>query len=365
MKKLIASLMAIAVLVWVAGPLMVVANQTVDTSLVKSSVGGAAPIVKVKWEMDGGYASLLGTDAQTTAGAQFMPSGKYKVNKTIGICAVATDPDGVADIDSVYGDVFYPTNVYLGPDHEADRQGCGQMVGTECRMTKLDKSVGIDLICDKIRSKNSNLPTWYDGYNYDEICKADGELMKETAYVYCCDKVLSYEDPSGDYKVLVFAQDKNGADSNYLENQMRYLPLTAFETDFNQVVYGDVKLNTHKIINGNLAFAPTVNGDTMATVRNVGNTRLQMSVSQDDMGLGQTGTTWNVKYDGRVGSDAAWSYYWPNATKYLNDPLNLSETNEMDFSVDISKFPPTGTSFIGKMTLGAISVAHLTVCPQD
>ncbi|MCG2690136.1 hypothetical protein L6252_02540, partial [Candidatus Parcubacteria bacterium] len=196
MKKLIASLMAVAVLVWVAGPLMVVANQSVDTSLVKSDVGGAAPIVKVKWEMNGPYASLLGTDAQTTAGAQIEPLGQYKADKTVAICAVATDPDGVADIDSVYGDVFYP-KVALGPDHESGRQGCEQMVGTECRMTKLAKMTGFELICNKIRSGNTNLPTWYTptggpAYNYDEICKTDGELMKETAYVYCCDKVLSY-----------------------------------------------------------------------------------------------------------------------------------------------------------------------------
>ncbi len=366
MKKLIASLMSIAILVWVAGPLTVIADQTVNTSLVKSSVGGAAPTVKVKWEMDGPYASLLGTDAQTTAGAQFMPSGVYQAGKTISICAVATDPDGVADIDSVYGDVFYPENVYLGPSHEADRQGCGQMVGTECRMTKLAKAVGMDLICTKIRNNNTNLPAWFDSYNYDEICKADGELQKETAYVYCCDKVLSYEDPSGAYDVMVFAQDKNGADSNYLHNTMTYLPLTAFETDFNQVNYGDVKLNTHKIINGNLAFAGTVNGDGMATVRNVGNTRLQMSVLEDDMGLGQTGTAWNVKYDGRVGNDSGdWSIYSPTNTTWLKKVLDLSETNEMDFSIDISKFPPVGTSFIGKMTLGAKSVGHLTQCPTD
>ena len=44
-------------------------------------------------------------------------------------------------------------------------------------------------------------------------------------------RTLSYEDPSGDYRTLVMAQDKNGLDGT-LENTFRYLDLTAFETDF-------------------------------------------------------------------------------------------------------------------------------------
>jgi len=357
MRKFIAGLMFLAVLSWVAGPLMAVAETQVSTGFTRSDLGGAAPIVKVKWEMNGPYSLMAGTDAQTTAGAQFMPSGKYQNSKTIAICSIVTDPDGMADLDSVYADVYYPVNISLGPNHESGRQGCGEMVGTECRMTKLSKADGISLFCNKIRSNNSNLPTWFSPYDYDEVCAEDGELMKETAYVFCCDKVLSYEDPSGDYRTLVFAQDKNAVDSNYLENNFKYLDLTAFEVDFTKVNYGDVKLNTHKIINGDLTFGTA----EKPTVRNVGNTRLQMSVWQDDMGLGKTGTDWNVRYDGRVGSSAAWKNYWPQATTYLNDPLYLSETDEMDFSIDVFKFPPnTSTSFVGNLILGSQKVPHLT-----
>jgi len=87
---------------------------------------------------------------------------------------------------------------------------------------------------------------------------------------------------------------------------------------------------------------------------------------QDDMGLDKTGTVWNVKYDGRVGNTSTdWVNYWPETTTWLKKFLDLSETNEMDFSVLISKFPPTGAnSFTGTMTLGAKSVAHLTDCTQ-
>ena len=159
---------------------------------------------------------------------------------------------------------------------------------------------------------------------------------------------------------MVFAQDKAGLDSNHLTNNFEYLPITAFEVDFTNVAYGDVKLNTHKIINGNLLWEPA--NSTHPTVRNVGNTRLQMSVWQDDMGLGRTGEDWNVRWDARVGSDASFLVYDPEVETWILDELDLSEMNEMDFSIDVFKFPPThtGDDYTGNMVLGAREVAHHT-----
>ena len=340
-----------------------VGATNLQTSLTRESAGGANPIVKAKWEMNiakDASGKYLGTDDATTAKSQFIPSGVYQTNKRIAVCAVVTDPDGVADIDKVYADTFYPEGTFLGPDHAANRQGCGQMM-SEFALSKLSKADGIALFCNKVRTGNNNLPVFNTApiqYTYDEICAADGELMKESAYVYCGEKDLSYEDPSGDYKTLVMAQDKAGLDGTLI-NFFNYLSLTAFQTDFSKVVYGTVKLNTHKIINGDLAWDAMDTGK--ASVRNVGNTRLSMKVMQDDMGLGQTDNSWNVKYDGRVGSDEGFLSYFPNVLKKLNDPLNLSETNEMDFSIDINKFPPTheGASYTGNMTLSAVSESHL------
>jgi hypothetical protein len=183
--------------------------------------------------------------------------------------------------------------------------------------------------------------------------------MKETAYVYCGERDLSYEDPNGEYKTLVLAQDKAGMDGT-LVNHFRYLSLTGFETDFSHVNYGGVKLNTHKIINGDLTWDALNQGK--ASVRNVGNTRLSMRVQQDDMGLGLTDGKWNVLFDGRVGSDAAFTKYDPNAATTLSKILNLSELNEMDFSIEIYKFPPThvGDSYTGNMVLSAAPADHLT-----
>ena len=365
MKKLFVLTMIFAISFGLSGVGM--AETTADdypvtTGLTSDTSGGATPIVKAKWEAypDGRY-----KDESTDSGAQFMPSGVEGKVTTISICAIVTDPDGLADIQNVYADVFYP-DVALGSSHvpltDQSGDGCGKLM-QEDSLTRLTKQDGIDLFCNMVKNHNNNLPTFESGYNYDEICAADGELMKETAAVYCGEKDLSYEDPSGEYEVWAVGQDQNGL-QGILKNHFDYLPLTAFETDFDSIQYGNVRLNTHKIINGDLTWndGSGPGGANLATVRNVGNTRLAMKVWQDDMGLGKTDGDWNVKYDGRVGSDAAFTDYDPEVTTQLVKELDLSELNEMDFSVDISKFPPaTGPDYTGSMTLSAVSVDHL-VC---
>jgi hypothetical protein len=343
---------------------------TIQTGLTQDTTGGATPIVKAKWEMNiakdilGKY---LGTDDASTTGAQFLPSGTKDTSKRITLCSIVTDPDGLADIDNVYADVFYPDNIALGSSHvplpNQSNLGCGALM-QEDALTRLSKADGLALFCTNIRNNNNNLPIFASPYTYTEICKLDGELQKETAAVYCGEKDLSYEDPAGDYKVWAVAQDKVGLQSK-LENFFTYLPLTAFEADFNSINYGNVRLNTHKIINGDLVWNSPVNSG-LATVRNIGNTRVQISVNQDDMGFGKTNGLWNVKYDARVGSNAAFAVYDPLVTTVLEDSLDLSELDEMDFSIDVAKFPPTHTGpYVGTMTLSGAAVAHLLCGPEE
>lgn len=335
-----------------------VSNGAISTGLNQDTSGGQSPIVKAKWEAN----SDRYTDASTDSGAQFNASGAYQVNKNIAMCAIVTDPDGLADIKNVYADVFYPENIALGDSHVAlplqTGDGCGMFM-QEDELTRLSKADGIDLFCNKVRNYNNNLPAFTDYYTYDEICKADGELMKETAAVYCGTKDISYEDPNGDYEVWAVAQDTVGLQGR-LVNHFAYLPTTAFETDFSTINYGNVRLNIEKIISGDLTW-DSMNGGK-ASVRNVGNTRLIMTINQDDMGFGQTGGIWNVSYDARVGSIVDHVVYDPEKTVELPDALDLSELDEMDFSILIKKFPPThvGTSYTGAMTLGANTVAHLS-----
>jgi len=375
-KKLI-TLGTIASVVGMMAPALAVAQTNVTTGLTKDTEGGQTPIVKAKWEAYGETAGNIVVnspldyyqDASTKAGAQINPTGVKDENRTIAGCAVVTDPDGLADITSspgaVYMDVFYP-DVDLGEHHTPlpDQSGvaCGNFM-QEDKMSKLSKADGIELFCNRVRTNNNNLPSFTDGYDYDEICAPDGELLKETAAVYCVTKDLSYEDPSGNYKIWAVAQDKTG-NQGRLENVMEYTPLTAFETDFDSIAYGNVRLDTHKIISGDLTWDLLKDGK--ASVRNVGNTRLAMRVWQDDMGFGKTDGNWNVKFDARVGSNAPFKNYFPETTQTLEDELDLSELDEMDFSILVSKFPPQHESDIysGDMVLSAVSRAHLS-CTTD
>jgi len=341
----------------------------VDTSLTQVQAGGDAPMVEVKWEMnptkvDGKY---LGTDDSEEAGAQFNPTGVKDRNRTIAICAIVSDTDGVADIDGVYADVFYPEGIALGEHHTAlplqSGEGCGAFMQQDT-MTELSKEEGIDLFCNKIRNNNANLPTFHESKKaskwYEDICAQDGEFLKLKAEVYCVEKDLSYEDPSGHYKVEAVAQDTNSL-TGTLSNTFEYLPLTAFQADFTSVNYGNVKLNIEKIVNGNLNFKKN---DDMPTVRNVGNTRMNLTVWQDDMNLGSSSGAWNVNYKARVGSYVDYQPFEPEQTITLDDALDLSQTDEVDFSILVNKFPTSGsTNWAGNMVLGAVTAPHLT-CPK-
>ena len=337
----------------------------ISTGLLRDTGAGAAPIIKAKWEMNGHYTRLLGTDASRNPGAQFNAPGIWGSVMDYSICAVVTDPDGVSDIDSAYVDIFYPQDTAFHPmdASQSDQisggtklnpdfglNGCALQRRDEGRMKQLSKTDGYSLFCDNIRNNNGNLPTFYPEYNYNEICAPDGELMKETAYVYCADKELIWEDPAGDYSVLVFALDKAGVFSNRAENNFTYLPLTSYEVDFTAIDYGNVKLNTHKIISGDLDFGTS----NKPTVRNTGNTRIYMGVVQDDMGMGTTDGQWNVRYDARVGNNEAdWKNFDPEEHLWLEDILDLSETEEMDFSILVQKFPLETPTYHGNMTLDA------------
>ena len=80
-----------------------------------------------------------------------------------------------------------------------------------------------------------------------------------------------------------------------------------------------------------------------------------MNVEQDDMDLGYTTEVgWNVEYDARVGNEELnWAYYDPEEIQQLEDILDLSEMEEMDFSIKVKKFPSTSTDYSGDMTLSA------------
>lgn len=390
--------------------------QTAVTSLTAGSSTGPdwRPIIKAKWEMkgpswysvptrtvtgewndDGVLNPDLGKDDDTYAGAQFNAPGTWGALMNYTVCAVATDPNGVADIDEVYADIYYPIDrpMHLSPsdpahiDYDGDEidnpeGGCGAKI-EQNTLYRLSKDQGIELFCNNIRLNNENLVSFnLNGlYNWDEICNSStGELVQELAYVYCDDKTLTWEDPAGYYDVDVIGHDSDGPGLP-LENIFEYVEYTGFEVDFSSVNYVNVVQGVRNQVAGDRNFDPSASD--APTVRNIGNTRLNISVAQDDMGFDlRDFTNWNVSYDARVGTLATdWSGYYDPFKKasdsrdpiigltptgeytMLNEILDLSETEKMDFVVLVEKWElGTGVTYGGEMWLDA-EMASFECCP--
>ncbi|MFZ3074328.1 MAG: hypothetical protein WA093_04355 [Minisyncoccales bacterium] len=381
LKKYVA-LLALASLV--LGPMQALA-ATATTTLSNGGGTGNGPIVIAKWEMDGPWASYLGTDAIMTgsgnAGSQMLPSGQYQVNKTVAICGIVTDANGRDFVSNLYGDVYYPTTVSLGSSHVDPITGqnrevktCGEMV-RECTMTRLTDANAFNLFCTNIRNNNSSLPVFAANYNYANVCDDAnaGVLAKKTAYAYCCDFTMSYEDPAGSYKVNVWGTNGAGANGSPLSNQMQYLTTKAFDVDFTAIDYGTVVPSVWKPVAGDTTWTATP-GMNSATIRNVSSTPLQIGVWQNDMGIKDPDGTTYVTYGAAIGSGSAYTTYGPNLTMSTTDPthkatpiikyLKLSEKNELDFEVKVSKFPEQlAGPFIGTVELSATNIAQLP-CPN-
>ena len=366
LKKFVA-LMTLAALV--AGPAQALA--AISTTLTKDGGSGAAPIVLAKWEM---YPSATqgdnGRDDRDAYLTQFESTGIYGDNVEYEVCSIVWDQDGVGDLATVGAKVFYPTTASGASVHP--EWGCGLPVSNQFVLTQLTKAEGIDLVCNQIKTNDNNLvkfnPTaGFAGTeaglsaDWSRMCAGDYELMKGTAFVYCADTELSYEAPSGDYRVLAFAQDRSGVNGT-LENTLQYVPTDALEADFNKIDYGQVKLQIEKPINGDLDWDAL--GTNQATVRNTGNTRIQVGVTQDDMGFGQFITNeYKVRFDGHVGNDQTSINFEPYVLTTLPGELDLSEMDEIDFSIYVREFPVDHSdTYTGTMTLQPVRIDH-NQCP--
>ncbi|NMB47872.1 hypothetical protein GYA13_00290 [Candidatus Kuenenbacteria bacterium] len=287
----------------------------------------------------------LGTDNDSALGAQFLPSSQYQVNKTVAVCALVMNSAGAS---TVTASLSYPSTIATSTAPTA----CGQKLNPELSLTALEPSAGQELFCQKIKNSNNNLPTFYDAMNFDTLCAPGSEFMAGSAQVYCAEQNLAYNDPAGDYALAISATDSAGRLSPALEGSFKYLELTAYAVDFDNISYGPVQPHTPKVIVGDTTW-DTPLGPNPATVSNVGNTRLRLVVKQNDFGLGKTGPNWNVSYSAKIG-DSDFVSYSPDTPTALAKTMELGETNSLTFSIYVFDFPTdTTASYAGEMFLTA------------
>jgi len=94
-------------------------------------------------------------------------------------------------------------------------------------------------------------------------------------------------------------------------------------------------------------------GGGQPTARNIGNTNLRVKIWQNDFGLGQSESGWNIRYEARVGESGTFTVYEPEKSGLLPEILPVGQSSSLDFGVLIEKFPPAGTVFSGQMLLTA------------
>jgi hypothetical protein len=79
------------------------------------------------------------------------------------------------------------------------------------------------------------------------------------------------------------------------------------------------------------------------------------------MGLDDVGKSVNVEYGAKIGeNEKSWVFFNEGKKQKINNSLNLSEKNEIDFSVFVYKFPLSlKNRFNGNFTLSAVFEDHL------
>jgi len=293
-------------------------------------------------------------------GTQVDPPLVWEAYKNVTYWAVVTDPEGTVNIAAVYVDVYHPEGPPKYKSHKYQEELASMSNKTATWVTtQFDTAWNNGLV--HVVSDYYGTPL----YTYTDILE---QLYQDPGKLY---RVISgepnglyYEQPAGDYDVIIQAVDKQ-AHVTELTNQMYYVPVTMCEIDFNAFSFGSLSAgDEHKLVDGDTNFAdpaaPAGDGlENGATVRNIGNTLCKVTVLETDLyneydtPLGKTGDDWNVEYDARLGNaqEGTMVYFDPEELVTLPEVLGLSTTEKLDFSIKIKKLSITG-SWSGTITVG-------------
>lgn len=354
MKKILVVALALVLSLALAAPVM--ADVPAEGSITAGT--GDPPIIKCKWETPD-----TGDPTHETLGTQILPPLVWGTYTTVGYYAVVTDPQGWANIAAVYADVYHPLESPLNGSFKYQVE-LTRITNETTGINKFNQAVDQGLIT----ARSINPLTGYE-YLDEEIIH---ELEQGLAWVYRIEYSdgLWYEQPAGDYKVIIVAVNTYNQEAT-LQNYFEYVPVHGCEIDFTSFIYGPVSPYIHKQIGGDTDFAdpkaPAGHGvPNGATIRNIGNTLCKVTVYQTDLSyetspgsgvwveLGKTGDAWNVEYDARLGVDGQWVYYDPEEEDVvLPDILDLSEVEKLDFSILIKKYGITG-AFQSAITIGCM-----------
>jgi hypothetical protein len=369
--------------------------ENIPTSVIVQQTGQGGtgvqpPVIKCKWEYDLDFQcpvedcpecdpcdnleDFFTHDAcPCLPGLQVQPT--LHGDTTVGYYAVVTHPYGVSNVDHVYADIWHPDGKFK---YQIELFPIGFDTGGV-----YNKQVAIemwehvwDYHSDLVKINSvwaSTLTGFIPGSIPQTPITADydiwDELNQEEAYIYAGQADINYCQPGGWYYVGVNAYGF-GSWSEYLYNRFWYIPTAGIDVDFSTIDYGTVVAESDKWVGGDIDFSTL----TKPTIRNIGNTPVNLYVWQNDMGFGATGGVWNVRYDVRLTADGQVRNYYPNDVDtisplpnptWLDDPDNfypgvripgtlpLCTTEKLDFSIHVNKALLT-TPYTGLMNLCAL-----------
>jgi hypothetical protein len=369
-KVFLAILLAVLLAIAIVLPAMAAG---VSTGVQVQSGGSNPPLVKCMWEStdsaadaeSGDPSHVVYPDSKLT---QVAPTPGFQATTTVNFWAVVTDPAGVGNLANIYADVYYPASgADPGPNGALKFEvqlTVMQLNGpSSAALNDFDGAYAAHMV-----TINSATPTFaYPiGSSATQKGDIDEELIQGTAALYFGQYSFDNCELAGDYPVMINAVNQQNVHGT-LGNILQWLPLTAAAFDFDAVNYGQVAIGVDKQINGDYTWDIPATGANPATIANTGNTYLQMTITQNDMGLGSTQvngvTTSNVYYDARMGDGSLGGFpnngivtYQPYVATTLPQILKLCALDKIDFSITVVKDPSTGTnhSYTGQMLLGVV-----------
>jgi hypothetical protein len=331
-------------------------------------------MVKAMWESTVGATALTsdvesGDPNHTSWTApmltQVAPKPGFQATTDVIFWAVVTDPAGVGNVANVYADVYYPTGtVGVGVD-----PGPSGSLKFEVKLALATTDEPAVAMFDAANAAhmvtiNANTPLFPAGTG-TQVGDIEEELNQQSAKLYWGIFPFDNCELAGNYPVIINAKNTQNV-TGTLTNTVQWLPIAGAAFDFTTVNYGSVAIGIDKQIDGDRIWNTSMTGSNPASVENIGNTYLQVTVNQSDMGFGvtQPGNVPNVSFDARLGDGDTGNlpnegkvFYNPNVTTTIPQILKLCAITKVDFSIIVVKDPSMtdNHTYSGTMTLGAIS----------
>ncbi len=323
-------------------PDMICGEGDVDQTATIDSGSGDPPVIYYGW--------VLPDEDSYESGTNLYPALSDQRND-IYACVVAGDPQGRDDINNIYVDVFHP-------DGTGDLLPCVPSANNKCdytgdpfdretlfkyqvHATRLDPSDPVDMAviedC-KTDALSAGLITQsdYNLINYNIFSQPEW-------YMYLVYLPMLYHQPSGWYPIEAWGTDTSSGVSDVLVNQFEWISTVAMEIDFfDGLNYGVLQPGVYKVIQGDYDM---VDGDGQPTVKNEGNERIQIAVQSTVLtgdAHGKDIDDFDVKWDPmEIGGGHGHDYFGPDYQLTLIDPMELCQTEKIDFSAHADQGLPS------------------------